>query len=345
MPANDVSGRPATANITDDDGQETRITVVIPCYQADRTVIRAVDSALSQCDGKVSIVVVIDDGSETTLGLVKQLGDPRIRTVMNERNLGAPASRNRGLELAATPFVSFLDADDFYEGDFLAPLIALMEREDSDVGFGPSVYWNERDGYTYRYVPDYKDRSDVFYRWFSGMRSVNTCSVAWRSSYLRKIGGWDESIKRNQDGELAMRAILLGAKFSMSAVGAGVWFNDTAVPSISTRTDNLSVLFDVVSKFQAMRSDFVPDSLRIEACARHLHLIAHAAYRAGADEVGVEAMRRRRALGFSDHQGDTRHRISVALRIVPPRIRAGLWRVAMGLKRRSALREEISASP
>ena len=302
--------------------------MVIPSYHAEDTIMRAVESALSQCAGDVAIVVVIDDCSQSTLRLLQRRHDDRIHLLMNEGNVGAPASRNRGLAMVRSPHVAFLDADDFYKGDFLGPLIDKMEAEQADIGFGPSLYWNERDGLTHTFVPDYQDNSDVFYRWFSGINSVNTCSVVWRTSYLREIGGWDETIERNQDGELALRAILMGAKFSMSAEGAGVWFNDVSVPSITTRKDNLDRLFDVVRKFERMPSKFVPDQVRLRACAAQLHNIAHVSYRAGMDAVGAEAIRRRRALGFRNRDGELRDRISVGLRVLPIPVRSLVWQIA-----------------
>jgi glycosyltransferase involved in cell wall biosynthesis len=309
-----------------------RVTVIIPAYRADRTIGRALDSALGQCGGNINVIVVIDDGSEQVRQLIESRSDPRVRTLMNEMNLGAPASRNRGLTVATTPLVAFLDADDFYEGDLLEPLAKAMEEENTPLGFGPSKYWNERHGYTYSFIPDYRNHEDLFIRWFSGIRSVNTCSVLWASPYLREIGGWDEQIQRNQDGEVALRAILLGAPFSMSAEGAGVWFNDVRIPSITTRTDNLALLLHVVDKFLKMRSDEVSDTARLEGCAGQLHYIAHVAYRVGQDTVGDKAMRLRRSIGYRDQDGVPKYILSVSLRAFPRSLRLFAWRAARSLK-------------
>ena len=156
----------------------------------------------------------------------------------------------------------------------------------------------------------------------------------WRSTYLRKIGGWDEKIERNQDGELALRAALLGARFSQSTCGAGVWVNDHSTTRVSTRMDTIDRLFAIEEKFKAMKSKFVTDEIRFQACAHYLHRVADIAYRAGADQVGAEAMARRRMLGFRDASGEPKRRFSVALRIVPKPVRARLWHVILAIKRR-----------
>jgi hypothetical protein len=308
------------------------ITVVIPAYGALGTIARTLDSALAQCSGQVRVVVVIDDGSEETRRLAEERGEDRVTVVVNERNLGAPASRNRGLALAATPFVTFLDADDFYEGDFLAPLLSAMREADADVGFGPNLLWSPG-GYARYAVPSYRDNADVFMRWFGQGEHVNTASVAWSADYLRSIGGWDEAVLRNQDGELALRAILRGARFAQSSSGAGVWSNHSGPSRISERTDNLGALLDVTAKLGGIPSRSVPDDIRRRAAASHLHNIALRAYRVGQDEIGDAAMTRRRELGFADNEGSLTCRAAVALRTLPKGPRSVLWRAGASLLR------------
>jgi glycosyl transferase family 2 len=316
--------------------QNADITVVIPAYRALDTICGAIASALTQCEGRVRVVVVIDDGCEATRNIIEDRRDERILVIRNAENLGAPASRNRGLALVATPFVSFLDADDVFEGDLLGPLVGKMRAGKADTGFGPSLLRTGK-GYTRYFVPDYRSREDVFLRWFGGGEHVNTASVVWSADYLRSIGGWDEALRRNQDGELALRAILLGASFAQSSAGAGVWCNRTGSSRISARTDNLSSLLDVVARLDQLPSQFVSRAARREASAAHLYNIALRAYRIGQDEIGDEAMSRRRSLGFPDSDGSPACRAAVALRLLPRGPRTIVWRsaalVLRGLKR------------
>ena len=306
------------------------VTTVIPCFQAADTIARAVASALSQNRGAIRVITVIDGPCADTQRIVERLNDPRVSLVVNQTNLGAPASRNRGLGLATSPYISFLDADDYFEGDLLGPLVALMQEEKADLGFGPSVHLHPQ--YTRRFGPDYVDHEDAFVRWFSGIQNVNTASVAWSASYLRSIGGWDEAIRRNQDGELALRAILLGARFARSFEAAGVWVNNSGGARITSRTDNLGALIDVVDKFEKMRSDVVPDSARLFACGCRLRRIAMLAYRAGDLGVAAEAMARRRRLGFPDPKFDTDRLMAALANPLSPKQREAAWRAASRVK-------------
>jgi hypothetical protein len=157
----------------------------------------------------------------------------------------------------------------------------------------------------------------VFFRWFSAKQNVNTSSVVWSTQYLREIGGWDESLKRNQDGELALRAILLGARFATSTEGWGVWSRDPAQDGITGRSDNLASLIDVVDKFLAMRSPTVSDEVRVKACAMSLYYVAHVAFNRRRDDIAMAALEKSRSLGFKGHVGTPFHVVASTLLGLP----------------------------
>lgn len=306
----------------------TDISVVIPSFGGADTIRRAVETSFSQARGNVRVIVVIDDDCDTTEKTLQDMNDARIEILRNERNSGAPVSRNRGLARVTTSFVTFLDCDDFYDGDFLAPLVEAMKAHSADIGFGPSIYWTPQRGYENRRVPTYRDSKDVFVKWLGQRINVNTAAIVWRTDYVREIGGWDEALGRNQDGDIALRAILNGARFAQSSSGAGVYSNEDFRSRfrISTRTDNLSSLLRVVDKFLGSKSNVVPDSARIAACAEYCLVIAHLAYSNAQDVIGDEAMARRQALGFKNHRGDLAHILSVSSRFVPKGPRMAFWR-------------------
>lgn len=90
------------------------ISVVIPAYQARATVIRAIDSVVAQTF-PVHEIVVVDDGSPDRLGeLVERVANSRIR-LFRQRNQGAAAARNTGVQEATGDWIAFLDADDYWE--------------------------------------------------------------------------------------------------------------------------------------------------------------------------------------------------------------------------------------
>lgn len=253
------------------------------------------------------VLVVIDDNCQETHDVISKIESDRIRVVRNIEHQGAPACRNIGLAIVKTRYVHFLDADDYIEGDLLDALSKTMDEEDSDLGFGPNVQWSQERGYYNYWVPDYQNHSDAFMRWFGHKINVTGCSMLWRTDYLRRIGGWNERIRRNQDGELGLRAILLGARFSQSTIGCGVWYQHGSATRITSRMDNLSALIDVADELLGIDTDCVPESIRVRSCAYYFYRLAHRAFECGDGPLGREALRRSRSLGFGGHLGSLRH--------------------------------------
>lgn len=97
-----------------------RVSVVIPVYNAEIFLRRAVDSALKQPE--VAEIILIEDGSaDDSLALCKELESTheivRLLTHENNANCGPGATRNKGIENATSEYLAFLDADDYYLAD------------------------------------------------------------------------------------------------------------------------------------------------------------------------------------------------------------------------------------
>lgn len=97
------------------------ITVVIPVYNCEKYVTRAVRSvALQPCGDQVEILVV-DDGSKDGSGkvcdgLAQEYANVR---VIHKENGGVSTARNIGIENATGKYIAFLDSDDWWESGFL----------------------------------------------------------------------------------------------------------------------------------------------------------------------------------------------------------------------------------
>ena len=94
-----------------------QVSVIIPVYNADQFIVPAVESALEQPE--TDEVVLVEDGSpDNSLNVCISLSEkyPQVKLYRHEngKNKGAAASRNLGIKKAISPYVSFLDADDFY---------------------------------------------------------------------------------------------------------------------------------------------------------------------------------------------------------------------------------------
>jgi len=104
------------------------VSVIIPAHNCSAVICEAIDSVLKQ---DVSLeAIVINDFSTDDLDSVmeKYSSDSRVKYFVNEKNLGASGTRNKGVLLAEGEYVAFLDADDYWRENKLKKQLALMER-------------------------------------------------------------------------------------------------------------------------------------------------------------------------------------------------------------------------
>ena len=96
-----------------EDGACTLITVITPTHNRRETVLRAVDSVLSQSLRRIEHIVVDDGSTDGTGAALARIDDPRL-VYIGAKWRGANAARNAGIERASAPVVTFLDSDDVY---------------------------------------------------------------------------------------------------------------------------------------------------------------------------------------------------------------------------------------
>ena len=106
-----------------------RVSVVIPAYNAERTLGAAVESVLAQTYRDFEVVVVDDGSRDGTYATAAGYGSP-VRCIRTP-NGGVSAARNRGLEEAGSELVAFLDADDLWRPMKLERQVELFDREPS----------------------------------------------------------------------------------------------------------------------------------------------------------------------------------------------------------------------
>jgi glycosyltransferase involved in cell wall biosynthesis len=95
-----------------------RISVIIPAFNAARTIEETIASVLAQ-ERPPEEILLVDDGSTDDTGSRAARLSPLVR-VLGQANLGPPAATNRGIREAAGTHLAFIDADDLWSPDKLA---------------------------------------------------------------------------------------------------------------------------------------------------------------------------------------------------------------------------------
>lgn len=110
-----------------------KVTVLMTLYNKGAFVEAAVRSVLASTFKDFELLVVDDASTDVGLGIVRGIGDPRIRVLECDRNTGRAAAANRGYDAARGEYVAVLDADDLMEPSRLALQVPFMDAN-PDIG-------------------------------------------------------------------------------------------------------------------------------------------------------------------------------------------------------------------
>ena len=118
-----------------------KVSVIMPAYNAEKTIKTSIDSVLAQTF-KDWELIVIDDASHdgTNLKIPK---DPRVTVLVNTSNAGAALSRNYGIKHAKGEWLAFLDSDDLWREDKLEKQLKFMEETGAVISYTATAYMDD----------------------------------------------------------------------------------------------------------------------------------------------------------------------------------------------------------
>lgn len=184
------------------------VSVIMPVYDRQDTIRRAIDSVLCQTYADLELIVVDDGSTDDTVDIVRAYTDRRIRLICQKENGGANKARNVGIANAEGDYIAFQDSDDEWMADKLATQIRTMEESGYlacysayDLCQGSSIYT----------VPSgFYDR-DRYEAGLSGILArynvVDTPTLIMKRQALTLLGNeyFDEALGRLQDYEFVIR--------------------------------------------------------------------------------------------------------------------------------------------
>lgn len=185
------------------------ISVIIPVFNAESYINRAIDSCLLQ--EQVTEIILIDDGSKDRSYSIceaykSEYSIIRLFHHANHANLGPAVSRNIGLKHVTKEFFSFLDADDYYLEDRFS-LSKEIFKNNPEVDAVYSQVKNKIEDITLRnyptHIPMVIFNTEIFYNMICGNTSISIISMVIRSSALDNLGFFDSKLKLGQDLDFA----------------------------------------------------------------------------------------------------------------------------------------------
>lgn len=181
------------------------ISIIIPCYNAEKFVGDAIQSALQQTFKEKEIICINNASNDRTEDvLIKYKSIYPNLIIVNEFKNGASAARNRGLFISKGEYIQFLDADDLLEPNKLEKQVEILKSSKDLPDFiaseGVMILPSEKK------TINLHIEENAWFGLFTG-KLGNTCSNLFKKSALISIDGWNEQMQSSQETELMYRLL------------------------------------------------------------------------------------------------------------------------------------------
>jgi glycosyltransferase involved in cell wall biosynthesis len=188
------------------------ISTIIPTYNRAELLKNALESVINQTFPPDEVIVVDDGSTDNTEEIVLSF-DSQVHYFRQE-NLGVAAARNVGLRMATGEIITWLDADDLWEINFLATIITELERQPELDGLYSGFFYIDAKGKKIASVVDVVPAENLYTRLIEG-NFIVTPSVAIRSQCYEEVGFFDTDLRIGEDADMWMR---LAQKFKISGI-------------------------------------------------------------------------------------------------------------------------------
>ena len=214
------------------------VSILIPCYNAERWLAATVDSALAQTWKNLEVIVVNDGSTDDSAKVLAGYERQNLR-IVDQANRGQCAAANRALAEARGDYVKFLDADDLINPTMIERQVAVLGDsrqhlahaewarfavDPAEADFTPQECWHDA------------GPADWLTEAWTGGRPMHQCGIFLiPRELLIRTGGWDERLSLINDFEFFARVISAseGIRFSP---GARVYYRSGMSGSLSQQT-------------------------------------------------------------------------------------------------------------
>lgn len=106
------------------------VSVIIPYFKKKKFVDQSISSVLNQSYSNIEIIIVYDDEDKSDLEYLRKIynSNKKIKIIVNEKNIGAGFSRNRGIRESKGKYVCFIDSDDIWKKEKIENQINHMRK-------------------------------------------------------------------------------------------------------------------------------------------------------------------------------------------------------------------------
>ena len=228
------------------------ISVIIPCYNSEKTILACLKSVLVQSD-RVDEIIVVDDGStDKSVAILKKLfqsEDSSIKFILFEqKNSGPSVARNKGIQLSTSNHVAFLDSDDEWFLDHIYTIKSFLK-----LNLGYKMVATK-----YLSIP-IKLKGEVLFKKMLFKNYFFTPCIVLNKDLFLNYKGFNENMKYAEDYYLWLNIIFKNKAYLLDYIGAGNIVHKRPFGDEGLSSDLIAMHHGVLECFRNLYSNKIID--------------------------------------------------------------------------------------
>lgn len=167
------------------------VSVIIPCYNAERYIEKCLQSVLHQTYENIEIILIDDASQDNTREIISKIVDSRLNVVYNENNQGIVYCLNKAIKIAQGEYIARLDADDYMTEDRIKLQVDFLEKNKDLYLIGSNHILIDENGNTLKYS-SYPESSEEIHIMKYFMNPISHPTVLFRKSVFDEFKYDDE---------------------------------------------------------------------------------------------------------------------------------------------------------
>jgi len=258
-------------------------SLIIPLYNKSDYIAKAVESVLTQSYKNFELIIVNDGSTDNSLEVIESICksvNSKI-SLINQKNSGVSSARNNGVKAAKYDYIALLDADDWWDKDFLLEMFNLI-NDFPDGGLYGCNYYSVKnsknrvlnvgveEGFEKGYIDYFKTYSNTF------CVPINCSFVVVKKNVFDEVGGFNRNLKFSEDLDLWIRIAL---KYKVAYLNKHLAYSNQNIPvnlralgeKIWKKEEHAVFNFEYLKNEESQNTDFkyLLDGIRVRSLMRY----------------------------------------------------------------------------
>jgi len=111
----------------------SKVSIIIPVYNSEKYLRHCLDSITNQSFKDFEVIAINDGSTDSSLNILNEYKNILNIKILSQKNMGVAKAREIGIKNSTSPYITFIDSDDYIDNDYLEKLVYTLECTNTNI--------------------------------------------------------------------------------------------------------------------------------------------------------------------------------------------------------------------